>query len=580
MWKRASALGVAACAAFTMTHSLPAEACGVNGCDGGVPGPMPVNQDGENVLFVLNPGEVEVHIQISIDPNTNAQKFAWLIPIAEIPEFEVGSQPLFDALLQASVPQYGLTQSFESCGDNGISSSITAASGGGTDGGFDSGTGGEATTSGAPDPVVFKTTAGAFEIVVLQDTTVPPIKQWLIDNDYLWIEGADDTFQEYLDEGNKIVALKLAGGADEGDVHPIVLRYPSDENCFPLRLTRFSSVQNMDIRVFLLGNGRAAPTNYRHVLVNPLKIDWLQFAANYKDVITKAVDELEADGLAFVTEYAGATSVTDPFAFNIYNPSWNESAFMGLAPEQVVNELNNQGLTSCYDSFSCFYNHPLVEGLLAEYLPPPDGLAAEEFYGSLATYVDQIDVMKWGDGSGFAAALAERIITPGLHAQDLLATWPYLTRMYTVISPNEMIADPTFHINPDLEDVANVRIADNYNLCDGNSVVTLPDEREIFVPDGGPWPDFIGEMFWAEEISQVALKGKPMHLVNNTAVINTKIEEWNRSHGWPRSGDSATGTAGGDDSGAGCGCSSDPSQGGAALLGLAGLGLLARRRRR
>ena len=195
MWKRASALGVAACAAFTMTHARPVEACGVNGCDGGVPGPMPVNQDGENVLFVLSPGEVEVHIQISIDPNTNAQKFAWLIPIAQIPEFEVGSQPLFDALLQASVPQYGLTQSFESCGEGSISGGLTAPNG--TDGGFDSGSTGDAQTSSGTggDPVVFKTTAGAFEIVVLEDTTVPPIKQWLLDNGYLWIDGADDTFQ-------------------------------------------------------------------------------------------------------------------------------------------------------------------------------------------------------------------------------------------------------------------------------------------------------------------------------------------------------------------------------------------------
>ncbi|HEY8375892.1 MAG TPA: hypothetical protein VIK91_05350, partial [Nannocystis sp.] len=89
LWSRAAAACAALGTAWTLTTPQTAEACGANGCDGGIPNSMPVNQDGENVLFVLNKGMVEVHIQISIDENTNAQKFAWLIPIAQIPEFEV-----------------------------------------------------------------------------------------------------------------------------------------------------------------------------------------------------------------------------------------------------------------------------------------------------------------------------------------------------------------------------------------------------------------------------------------------------------------------------------------------------------
>ena len=587
-WKLAATLTAALGATWTLGTPQTADACGGTNCDGGVPGPMPVNQDSEDVIFVLNPGEVEVHIQISIDPNTNAQKFAWMIPIAAVPEFEVGSQPLFNALRNASVPQYGLNTTQEICGDGGLSGGLS--SGAPNDSGTGAATSGEGDpTSGGGDPVVLKTQAGAFEIVVLADKQLAPIKQWLTDNDFLWNEGSDAIMQQYLDEGNLIVALKLASGADAGDVHPIVLRYPSTETCFPLRLTRFSSVENMDIRVFVLGADRAAPTNYRHVLVNPLKIDWLNFAVNYKQVIQSAVDELMADGLAFVTEYAGTSDVADPFMFSIYNPAWNEGAFTGQPPEQTINILNSQGLTDCQWIDFCQFNHPLIRGLLDEYLPVPAGLTAEDFYSNLPSYAAMIDLMAWGDGTLFAKGLVDRIIAPGMHAQELLDQNPYLTRLYTVISPNEMVADPIFHVNPDLEDVANIRVANRLILCDGNSVVTLPDGREIFVPNNGPWPDFIGEMWWAEEISQIALKGKPMHLVNNTAAINQKIEEWNLAHGWPRYPSETSGSTGADDSAstgpgmtdnAGCGCSSDGEGSAAGLLGLAGIGLLGLRRRR
>jgi hypothetical protein len=82
----------------------------------GVPGPMPVDQSGENVIFVIGDTESEVHIQISIDPNTNAENFGWLVPLTAVPEFSVGSQPLFDQIRAASVPQYDITTTFENCG--------------------------------------------------------------------------------------------------------------------------------------------------------------------------------------------------------------------------------------------------------------------------------------------------------------------------------------------------------------------------------------------------------------------------------------------------------------------------------
>ena len=570
-----------------MTVPNRAEACGGTFCDGGVPGPMPVDQTGENVIFVMGGDKAEVHIQISYDPNTNANKFAWMIPLATVPDFSVGSQPLFDRVLAATVPLYNLTQSFESCdfGDEG-------GSGGNFTSGFPATTtsdpsGGSETDVGGPE-VLLNETVGAFDVVVLQDTELAPIQAWLEDNGYNWDPAAAPILQQYLDEGNVIAALKLTNGVGLEDIHPITLRYDGLETCFPLRLTRIAAVEDMEIRVFVLANERAAPTNFRHVLINQVKIDWLgaMIAGNYREVIMNAVDAMMADGRAFVTEYAGTSSTVSQGG--IFDNNWDEQAFVGLDPVQTVTTLNDQGLAQCTDELSCAWNHPLIYGLLLEFLPPPDGVEPLTFYAYLGDYVDQIDLVKWNGGAEFSAALLDRVIDPGIHAVDLLDTWPYLTRMYTLISPGEMMEDPIFHLNPDLGDVDQLRTADNYNLCNGDSVVTLPDGREVYVPGGQTWPTIPNEMWWEEEVQTIGLKGAPMTLVNNTNAITKVVTDWNLSHNWPRADDTGnTPTGGGDsmtetdtdspldDEPGACGCRSNDPRG----LWLM-LGLLALRRRR
>jgi MYXO-CTERM domain-containing protein len=592
-----SGLAVLSMAGVALTPNA-AEACGGTFCDGGVPGPMPVDQSGENVIFVVGDTESEVHIQITIDPNTNAENFGWLVPLTAVPEFSVGSQPLFDQIRAASVPQYDITTTFENCGGNVSSGGSDPSGGDPNDSAGGTGLGDEGGSSGEGPTVLLEEAVGAFQVAVLQDTEVGPIKKWLEDNGYLWDAKAEPILMEYLAEGNVIAALKLRRSTTINDVHPITLRYPSSETCFPLRLTRIAAVEDMDIRVFVLAENRAAPTNYKHVLVNPLKIDWLNRATNYKEVITQAVDAFMADGRAFVTEFAGASSAVNTAA--VYSPTWDENDFIGLDPVQVVQTLNQQGLGACFESFDCAWNHPLVYGLLLEFLPPPMGVDPAEFYAYLGNYAADIDVSKWDMGKGFAAGMLERVIEPGMHGEELIKTWPYLTRMYTTISPNEMMEDPIFHVNASLPDVPALRTAQNYVLCNGDSVVTLPGGDEFYLPGGGPWPAIPGEEWWAAEVQTVAIKGAPMTIVNNTAAISKKRVEWNLSHGWPHvpsdtgvpteggSGSESSGSegsaSGSDSSGAdgegGCGCRSDEGMNGALGLGFAAFGALALRRRR
>src|SRR5690606_20643080 len=247
-----------------------AQACGGTFCDAG-PTSMPVDQTGENILFHIGDNTVEAHIQIQIDPDTSAEQFAWVIPVMALPEFEVGSQPLFDALLNGSVPRYGRDFTTDTCPIQGAEESNGT---GLTSFGSSADEAGEEETGGDPSSepeVVFQDTVGAFEIAVLDGGTVEGVMTWLGDNGYQQDPAAEPILAEYLADEFLLVALKLAVDTEVAEVHPIVIRYSGVEPCVPIRLTRIAAAEDMDIRVFFLDDARVVPTNYRHVLVNPLK---------------------------------------------------------------------------------------------------------------------------------------------------------------------------------------------------------------------------------------------------------------------------------------------------------------------
>ena len=119
-----------------------AEACGGFFCDGG-PQPMPVDQTGEDILFVMDEGQVEVHIRVEYEGE--AENFAWIIPALSVPtDFNVGSQALFDAIKQATVPTYGITNQADDC-------SLDDAQGFGDGGSASDSAGGTGAAQGATD---------------------------------------------------------------------------------------------------------------------------------------------------------------------------------------------------------------------------------------------------------------------------------------------------------------------------------------------------------------------------------------------------------------------------------------------
>lgn len=546
-----TAVSLALGAALTPTD---AEACGGTFCDAG-PSVMPVDQSGENILFVIEDGTVEAHVQIQYQGDPDA--FAWVVPVMAVPEIEPGSDALFQSLLTATVPTFQTTAVFEDCGPE--------RGGGGCGTRFDEASfadGGADTAGGLFDPseddpqVVARGVAGAFEYSVLEGGTIDGVVGWLDDNGYAQDDDAPAELQGYLDKGFLFVAFKLRGGTGVDEIHPVVIRYEGDEPCVPIRLTRIAATDDMGVRAFFLGESRVAPTNYRSVDINLAAIDWQNLGANYESVVTQAVDEQGSDGHGFVTEYAGSSTVVT--SSGLLDPRWDAQRYLEATPVEAVAELEVQGLLSCAGE-SCSAAHPLIAGVLERFLPPPTGVSSEAYYGCVSCY-ETASFDSWDPGA-FADELEARIIGPAEHAVEILNEHGYLTRLYTTLSPHEMTLDPIFHENADLEPLSNLHEATMVFACEGSDYVEFDDGTRLAV-SGSPDPAQPAAL----RVQEVPLAGPAMTVADLSEQIEETRNDWNAEQG-----------LGGSDEGCNCRARKHGASGLAWAAFMVGLGLWARR---
>ncbi len=274
-------------------------------CGGFFCSQVPVLQTAERIVFEVEGDTVTAYVQLQFsgdDPN-----FAWIVPVPETPTVEVGvGQEMFDALEEQTKPVF-ISQ--DAAGQPQAFASVAPSGCGG--GGFGPSFSGDprVQTELLPPPEVTVWQAervGPFDVTTLSADKAEDLNNWLRINNYRVQPGSEPIVQGYLDDGMKLLALKLSPETGSTGVEPVKLTYEDSRGCamVPLKLTAIASTPGLEIVTWIFGDSRAEPSNFGSVVLDTTNV---LSPADYVPAIGAQVDE-QADGRGFVTEMAQPTA--------------------------------------------------------------------------------------------------------------------------------------------------------------------------------------------------------------------------------------------------------------------------------
>lgn len=498
-----------------------AAACGGFFCDNS----QPVNQAAERIIFSrADDGTVTAVIQILY--SGPSERFAWMLPVPGVPEIAISSNTAFARLQTATNPQYQLTTIVEgSCrGD----SFVTSADRGGA---ADGAAGADAGVEGPPVTVVDSGAVGPYDYVIISvDSTVEdPAAEavaWLRSNDYDVSEFGADRLGPYLEGGMNLLAFRLTKGNDAGAIRPVVIGFGSGLPSIPIRPTAVAATDDMGVMVWVLGPSRAVPVNYASLELNEALIDWINPNRNYNDVVTRAANE--AGGQGFVTEMAGDAA---PLGDTIFSAS-ELDAWTAIRTSDWAGR-HGDLLTRTMNRYAGFDG---MREVLERTLPLPEGVTIEELLACPFCYLDGTAATIAGfDPTVYLAEVDRDVIQPMAATAALFRDAPFVTRLYTTMSADEMTMDPIFDFNADLGPYSNTHTADRIIECspsisrfDAPWRVELADGT-VVRGEGNTWPFSVdeGDLPANIRVRRIGNTGTGTVITDNSTAIAETIAEHN-----------------------------------------------------
>lgn len=509
------ALAVAALLAVNLSFLHTAKACGGLFCSAA----NPVNQSAERIVFATDGQRTTAIIEIVYEGPS--ESFSWVLPVAGEPDVAVSSTAALARLQAQTNPVYRLQTNIVGECDSGSGAVFNAGR-----------TGGDAAAEGATDPTVTVLASGNvgpydYELISIDpgDSDVVDVAiAWLGDNGYDVTALGEGRLRPYLEAGLNLLAFRLTKNASAGSIRPVMLTYDGSRPMIPIRPTAVAANDDMGVLVWVLGEARAIPVNYRSLILNEALIDWFNPNQNYNDVVIAAANE--AGGHGFVTELAGASSALSPIGLT----DFEQTAFANLDAQQSAEELlSGASALAGLDGFvDAVRNH----------VPLPDGVDAETFAQCVQCYLEGSNgAFENLDKQAFLAELEQRVVEPMRASQALFDEHAYVTRLYTTLSADEMTEDPAFDFNSDLDEVSNIHVATRDIEC--NDLGNPDVEWEAAMPDGATiegrgstWPITFEDGQPANRaVLQLGTRGRGTTLTDNGPRIADLIERNNERFG-------------------------------------------------
>lgn len=512
---RAAAIGAVASAAWLAPGSVtPARACGGFFCQQ----QSPVDQSAENIIFVHDEQAGTVTAVIQILYQGPSEKFAWLLPVPGKPTVGLSSNAAFQNLRGATDPQYNLTVEVEGeCMDGEQFAT------GGMAGGFavpgamseDANGGVNVIDQGSVGPYDYVTISLDPGLAEPADVAV----MWLVDNGYDVTAIGPEVLGPYLEDGLNLIAFRLTKGNEVGAIRPVIITYDSSLPMIPIRPTQVAAVPDMGVRVWMVAAHQAIPKNYMSLVLNEALINWFCWSCNYEQVISAAADQ--AGGQGFTTELAAPSADYD-------------EAIFGAAAMADWQAYQSTQFADGFDaiqqaSFRYRGYDGWKEAVCAKDVTTlPAGVTCDQFGMNPDSYRGQVSI----DVTAFLKHLYEGVIKPVIDTQKLLVSQPYLTRLYTTMSPEEMTVDPLFDINPDLADYSNIHTAKQIIECNPDIYsyeapwrIELPQGGVIRGTGQGTWPIDVAttDLPANHKIVMLTTEGEGEVLEDNTETINESL---------------------------------------------------------